>query len=361
VKSSRLAKVAALLQAENPFTGVLDEIEKMIDLIGEEAKADKKNLDWCTKERKENNDALDGKKKDIISLKESIDKLTQTISDPKTGLKALIQQEEDSLVQNKESQTTETASRTKDNVAYQADIKNLVDAQSILKKALKVLKAYYDDLEKKLAAGEALVQEDPKAPEAWKGDGDYAGQSKQGGSAITMLEYIEKETKKEETEAHADEEKDQADYEDSMTALKKEQAEKEKALADLQDKLAKAEEDLLEAEDDLKSTTEDKESIEDYLLKIKPGCDFIKSNFKLRETNRGIEKAALEKAKSTLKGSAAYKNAVAEATVESYGKCKDACVANPAHVNCKACMADVTVPGYCAGHEDTPGCGEVPQ
>ena len=58
-----------------------------------------------------------------------------------------------------------------------------------MKKALKVLKAYYDDLEKKLEAGEALVQEDPEPPEAWKGDGAYEGQSDKGGDVIKMLEF----------------------------------------------------------------------------------------------------------------------------------------------------------------------------
>merc|ERR1740130_250132 len=135
----------------------------MIDLIAAEGKADKTNLDFCTKERKENNDSLDGKKRDIIALDTTIDKLKTTIGDPKTGLKKQIEDTEASLVQNGESQVEETADRTKDNLAYQRDVKNLVGAASILNKAIKVLNAYYDDLEKKLAAGEALVQEDPNA------------------------------------------------------------------------------------------------------------------------------------------------------------------------------------------------------
>jgi len=32
----------------------LTEIDKMIELIAEEGKSDKENLDWCNKERKEN-------------------------------------------------------------------------------------------------------------------------------------------------------------------------------------------------------------------------------------------------------------------------------------------------------------------
>jgi len=356
VQSARLAKVVAMLKADNPFTGVLDEIAKMIDLIGEEAKADKENLDWCNKERKENKASLDTKKKEITSLEKSIDKLTTTISDPKTGLKALIQQTEDSLVKNTESQTTETKERTENNVAYQADIKNLVDAQSILKKAIKVLKAYYDDLEEKLAKGEALMQEDPDAPEAWKGDGAYKGQSDKGGDIIQMLNFILSEATKEEMQAHKDEEKAQADYEDSMTTLKDEEAKAEKSLAKLQADLAQAEKDLLEAQEDLKETTKDKEAIEAYLAKIKPGCDFITKNYKTREANRKTEKAALEKAVKLIKATPAYKTAMAEAKTESFGKCAKPCDANEKHVKCKACMADVTIPAFCAGHKGTPGC-----
>merc|ERR1719253_1465766 len=164
-QSARLSKVAALLQG-NPFSDVLAEIAKMITLIGEEGKSDKKNLDWCNKERKENKASLASKKKEIVSLEKSIDKLTTTIEDPKTGLKALIEETEQNLVQNKESQTTETSERTTENVAYQADVRNLVAAETLLQKAIKVLSRYYDELEKKLAAGEAPMQQDQMTGEA---------------------------------------------------------------------------------------------------------------------------------------------------------------------------------------------------
>jgi len=355
VKSARLSKVAALLQA-NPFDTVLKEIKKMIGLIAEEGKSDKENLDWCNKERDENEASLKEKKAEILALEEKIDKLTKEIEDPETGLKKQIADTEESLVQNKEAQTTETADRLEENVAYQKDVKNLVAAESILEKAIKVLKAYYDDLEKKLAAGEALVQEDPTPPAAWKGDGAYEGQSNKGGDIISMLEFILSESHKEEGEAHKSEEEAQASFEDSMTQLKKEEASSEKLLAETKETLAETEEKLLAAKEDLKATTADKEAIETYLLKIKPGCDFITTNFDLREKNRATEKAALEKAEGLIKGTPAYKAAVSEATVESYGDCKEPCVADADDVKCKACMADVTIPGYCAGHEDTKGC-----
>merc|ERR1719164_400199 len=141
-----------------------------------------------------------------------------------------------------------------------------------------------------------------------------------------------------------------------MTDLKKQEAKDEKSLSQLQEDLAEKEKDLLEAQEDLKKTTEDKEAIEAYLLKIKPGCDFITKNFDLREKSRKTEKEALEKAIKLIKGTPAFKTAVNAATVESYGDCKEPCVKDEDDVECKACMADVTIPAYCAGHKGTDGC-----
>merc|ERR1719420_54137 len=135
-----------------------------------------------------------------------------------------IKDTETSLVQNNDAQVSETKQRTEENVAYQADVKNLVNAEDLLTKAVAVLEEYYDGLAQKIAGGKsaAMVQEDPKAPETWD---TYDGQSAKGGDAVSMLKYILSETQKEQQEAHSDEEKAQASYEDSMADAKKEQAE----------------------------------------------------------------------------------------------------------------------------------------
>merc|ERR1719420_1403330 len=170
----------------------------------------------------------------------------------------MIADTEDQLAKNKEAQTKQTATRLEENLAYQKDVKNLVQAESILTKAMKVLEAYYVDLEKQLAAGNAFLQEDPKAPETWKNDDGYSGQSEKGNDVMGMLEFILKETVKEETEAHSDEESAQHDYEDSMTDLKDKEAKAEKSLAKLQETLAEKEQELLETEELLKKTTAEK-------------------------------------------------------------------------------------------------------
>lgn len=164
------------------------------------------------------------------------------------------------------------------------------------------------------------------------------------------------ETIKEETEAHSDEEKSQHGYEDSMQDLKDKEASDEKTLAKLQTTLAKKEEELVMKRKELKATTKEKLSIEAYLLKIKPGCDFITKNFETREKNRATETTALKKAQTLIKGTPVYKNFKAESRVESFGDCKDPCTKDADHVKCKACMAETSIPGYCAGHKGTKGC-----
>jgi len=351
----RLAPVIAQLQAENPFDTVLDEIDKMIDVIDEEGKADKEKKSWCDSERTENHANLKSKKAEILRLEGKINMLDETIDQPKTGLKKQIADTETALLENAASQKTETEERAESNVAYVADVKNLAAAKSLMENAIKVLKAYYDQID----AGflQQMEGDSRKPPATW--EGDYKGQSDKGGDVIGMLQFILKETEQEETDANTAEETSVTEFDKSMTALKKEQGKKEESLTNLQDDLAEKEQDRLTAKEDLKVTTKDKEAVEETLSSIKPGCDFITTNFDLRNKNRKTEKTGLQKAMGMLKGSPAYKNAEADATEESYGACKKPCMKNVKHVKCKACMADVTIPGYCAGHKGTTGCSDA--
>merc|ERR1719482_2133219 len=145
-KSARLSKVLAKLQAENPFDEVLDEIDKMLALIKGEAKQDKENKEWCESEREENHKEKKKLEKEMKSLEKTIDELDDRINNEKDGLKVQIANQEEELEKNIEAQKTETASRLEENIAYQKDVKNLVDAERLVEKAIKVLKSYYDDL-----------------------------------------------------------------------------------------------------------------------------------------------------------------------------------------------------------------------
>merc|ERR1712037_435398 len=102
-------------------------------------------------------------------------------------------------------------------------------------------------------------------------------------------------------------------FEDSMTKLKEEERELQESLAKLKKTLAEKQAELLESQKLLKETIAVKEAAEAYLLKIKPGCDFITENYDKREEHRAAESKALEKATELLKGTPAYKAAESQA------------------------------------------------
>eukprot|EP00747_Dinoflagellata_sp_TGD_P137736 gnl/TRDRNA2_/TRDRNA2_175726_c0_seq1.p1 gnl/TRDRNA2_/TRDRNA2_175726_c0~~gnl/TRDRNA2_/TRDRNA2_175726_c0_seq1.p1 ORF type:complete len:706 (+),score=283.15 gnl/TRDRNA2_/TRDRNA2_175726_c0_seq1:184-2301(+) len=355
-KSARVSKVVAMLKAENPFDEVLAEIEKMIDLIAVEAKEDKEKLEWCNTEREESHGDLEDTKKQILTLEEEIDTLDDTINNPEKGLKAQLAETQDSLAENYQDQVTETKERTEANLLYQKNIKNLVTAADIVKRAEKVLKKYYEELQAKLDASFLQRKEEPAPPETF-GDEGYKGQSEQGNEVLDMLKFILDETWKEEKEAHSDEKNEQHDFEDSMADLKKQESDFQKQIAKLEKTLAEKEEELLKKQEELAATEAEKKRLKEYLADIKPGCDFITENFDQREKNRATEKKSLKKGETLIKDTPVYKAAVAAAHDESLGECKDICKdVGEDHVECKACLAETTVPGYCAGHKDTKGC-----
>merc|ERR1719265_3111890 len=126
-------------------------------------------------------------------------------------------------------------------------------------------------------------------------------------------------------------------------------------IADLNENLASTEKTLEETQIDLEKTSNEKVALEKYLLKIKPGCDFITENIDTRKDNRKAETDALNTAKDKLTGTPAYKSAAAAAEKVMLGKCADSC-SDKSSVECKACVAGTSVTGYCAAHAGTAGC-----
>jgi hypothetical protein len=352
-----LNKIVALLEANNPFTVVLEQITKMVALISDEGKADDEKFAWCEGERTTNDGHLSQKIADIESLNGAIDSLTEAISDPVSGLQVSIKETETSMEVNHASQASETSSRKQENADYRKRVDNLAEAETLLDKAITILKAYYAKILSN--AGAAFLQQtlnatQPTPPSTW--DGAYAGQSGDGNSAISMLEFILTNTKTEEKNAHQDENTAQHAFEDSMQSLKDEAAMLAESLASLKLESATKQKELLGKEEDLKATTKDKAAIEEYLLQIKAGCDFITTNLEQRKANRVEETSALENAETLIKGTPAYQEAVVMEHNETLGGCLGICAGREDHVECRACLTSVSVPGYCAGHPDTPGC-----
>merc|ERR1719399_1258071 len=184
---------------------------------------------------------------------------------------------------------------------------------------------------------------------------EFKGQRDAG--VLGLIEQIRDDTAKEEEEAHTAEEESVKVYEETMKDLTEEQATLEDTIESLEASIAQAEKDLALANQDLKKTTSALEKVVAYLAQIKPGCDFIDENLEHRKKARSAEKGALENAIELLKGTPAFKAAEHAASQDALGECKEICNTDGRDfATCEACLADTSVPGYCAGHAGTPGC-----
>merc|ERR1719473_2387440 len=148
-KSLKLARIAVSLEVGNPFDKVIEELDKMGELIAEEEKADDEQKAWCDSEREENQGQLDDKTTNKESLEGKVVELTDTIENAETGLKKQLADENTKLSENRKDQADEIETRGLENAAYQANIVNLVNAEKTMDRALKVLKKFYDWLHKK--------------------------------------------------------------------------------------------------------------------------------------------------------------------------------------------------------------------
>mmetsp|Transcript_997 Transcript_997/g.1727 ORF Transcript_997/g.1727 Transcript_997/m.1727 type:complete len:754 (+) Transcript_997:78-2339(+) len=355
-KSARLAVIAKELGGATPFDALLTEIDKMLAIIATEGSNDKENLDFCNQERTDQDAALVIRNANILKAEGDINEADTAINDPTTGLLVQISGLEDDIKENQKAQADETKTRADENkifVAYKAEMDQ---AEETLKSAIAVLKKYYADLAE-YNAGVSLAQKRRADPVDKTSFGyEYADKGGRGASVISMLEFVLDETEKEETTAKNTEDAALLAYTEEMERLKGLEEDMESSLVTTKETLAQTQKELLEAKQDLKDETAAKEAIEAYLLKIKPGCDFITANFDLREANRADEKAALQKVIGFIKASPAYLSATTLMKVKSWGKCQDTCTAEGEnHVKCKACLAETSVPGYCAGHKGEAG------
>lgn len=205
-------------------------------------------------------------------------------------------------------------------------------------------------------------KEDPEPPATFEseadGDGAYAGQTDKATDVVSMLEFITKETRAEEDAAHTDELNSQHTFEDTMTDLKTQEAATLDTLADLKEQLAAKEKALEERTIDHAKVSAEAKTVEDYLLKIKGGCDFIVDNIETRDASRVTEKESLKTAEMELKATPAFKAAKAEEEKAALGECADKCWEQEETPECKACIEGVSVVGYCSTHLDTPGCDQ---
>jgi hypothetical protein len=354
-KSLALARLAAHVQAGNPFTHLFGEIDKLIEVIDKEEVADDKKFDFCEKEQRENRAKKSDLETKIDSTKAKIAQLNQEIVDHNATIEGCRVELEAIAT----SRADATQMREEEAAAHAANTQNLDATTDLLTSAQKVLKKFYEAALSKRDEREIKDMRDvdadrTAAPEV----GEFKNRDGEN-KVISLLDTILEEVSKERADAVTAENEAIAAFEAELASLKSRQEAEEALLADTEVALATATESRASEKKVLASSETELEQTENYLAEIKPGCDFIQDNISTRKSNRSTEKAALENAKTQLSKTPAFLKLKNQEEQRALGPCKDTCNQyGKEDAECQSCLHDVSVPAYCTSNPETPGCSK---
>merc|ERR1711968_209429 len=201
--NSRVLSALAMRVADDPFKKVKKMIKDLIVKLMEEANEEAEHKGWCDTElstneqtRKEKTEAVETLHAEIDELEASIAKLTEEITDLTKAVAEL-----DAAV------AKATSVREEEKAKNTVTIKDSQDAQTAVAQALSVLKEFYA----KAAEATAFVQQ----PEVF--DEPYKGMGSENGGVVGMIEVIQSDFARLESETSAAEAEAQKQYDEFMS------------------------------------------------------------------------------------------------------------------------------------------------
>jgi chromosome segregation ATPase len=285
---SRVLSALAVRASADPFAKVKKMIKDLVVRLMEEANEEAEHKGWCDTElatneqtRKEKTSAVETLHAEIDELTASIAKLGQDITDLTTAVAELDKAvaEATKIREDEHAKNTET-------------VKDAQDAQTAVTQALTVLKEFY------AKAGEAtsLLQQ----PEIF--DSAYKGMQSENGGVIGMIEVIQSDFARLESETSASEAQAQNEYDEFMKDSAVDKAQKS---TDIEHKTAKRqnqEQANQEKKSDLEGTQKELDAALAYYDKLKPSCIDSGVSYEDRVRRREEEIQSLKEALRILNG-----------------------------------------------------------
>jgi len=289
--NSRVLTALATRAQDDPFTKVRKMIKDLIVRLMEEANEEAEHKGWCDTElstneqtRKEKTDAVETLHADIDELEASLAKLAEEITDLTKAVSEL-----DSAM------AKATKLRTEEKEKNAETISDAEEAQAAVAQALTVLKEFY------AKAGDAtsFVQQGAE-PEIF--DSPYKGMQSENGGVVGMLEVIESDFARLESETKASEATAQKEYDGFMSDSK---VDKSKKSSSIEHKTAKEQDQkqaLTSKKNDLEGTQKELDAALAYFDKLKPSCVDSGVSYEDRVARRKEEIESLQEALKILNG-----------------------------------------------------------
>jgi len=276
----------------DPFVKVKKMIKDLIVRMMEEANEEAEHKGWCDTElatneqtRKEKTEGVETLKAEIDGLEASTAKLTEDITELTKAVANL-----------DKAMSKATELRQKEKAKNAQTIKDAREAQAAVARALTVLKEFYA----KAGDATALLQQQPEAPEVF--DKPYTGMQAGKGGVVGMLEVIESDFARLESDTKSGEASAQKEYDTFMTDSK---VDKDSKTADIEHKTAKKQDKsqaLTVKKEDLDATQKELDAALAYFDKLKPSCVDSGVSFEDRVRRRREEIESLQESLKILSG-----------------------------------------------------------
>jgi hypothetical protein len=274
---------SSLASGGDPFGKVKGLIEKMIQRLLDDAKAEAGHKAYCDKEmgeteskKMEHEEDLDHLSAKIRSAESSTAKLGAEIAELEAELGSIAQSQKE-MDTNRHSEHEEFLSAKKE---YEDGVEGI-------QMAIKVLKEYY---------GSALMQQ-PAV-------GTHSAAGGESSGIIGLLEVAESDFTKLLAEVEADEKDAQDSYDKQTKANKLAKAEKETSLDYTNKELKETESALAELRGDKESESSELDAVLDYYSKIKKQCVAKPDSYEVRKQRREAEIEGLKNALDILENQA---------------------------------------------------------
>jgi len=279
---SRVLSAVALRVAADPFGKVKKMIKDLVVRLMEEANEEAEHKGWCDTElstneqtRKEKTEAVESLQAEIDSLGASISKLTETVS----NLSKEVADIDKAVATSTKIRTTEK----KENKEAVADAQA---AQTAIAQALTILREFYA----KAAEATAFVQK------------PYKGMGDSNTGVVGMLEVIESDFARLESETNTAEASAQKEYDSFMSDSKADKAAKSAAREHKAAKKQGESASLTEKKNDLQGTQKELDAALKYYDKLRPTCVDSGTSYEDRVARRKAEIESLQGALKIING-----------------------------------------------------------
>jgi hypothetical protein len=292
---SRVLSAIAIRARDDPFSKVKKMIRDLITRLEEQAGEEAQHKGWCDTELAENEKVRKTRTAAVDNLKNEIDELTASIAKGAAEITKLTTEVAD-LDGNV---AKETEMRQKEKAENEATIKDAKDAQTAVARAIIVLKEFYATA----ADSTALLQKsaaDP-APEVFS-DEPYKGMGAENGGVVGMLEVIQSDFARLESDTTSAEVSQAQAHNKFMTESAVSKAAKQSDITHKSSKKQSEEQQLSDKRNDLSSEEKELDAANKYFDKLKPSCLDAGMSFEEREARRQEEIQSLQEALRILNG-----------------------------------------------------------